>query len=415
MNILEDLEERGLIDSISNKENLNKLIKSKCTIYCGFDPSAKSLQLGNFIMISILQRLQKAGHKVIGLLGGATGMIGDPSGKNSERAFLKEEEINNNAKAIKKQLEKYIDTKDDKGIILNNYDWWSKTNTISFLRDYGKNFQIGYMLAKDIVKNRLEVGISYAEFSYSILQSGDFLHLYDKYNCQVQIGGGDQWGNLTASIDYLKKKKGSDIPAEIFTIKLITDSNGKKFGKSESGALYLDPEMTSPYSIYQYFLNVPDSDVKKYLYIFDDRSVKEIDKVYNELSKTPELRLAQKELAKIVVSKLHGEKVASRCLEMSQALFKDSFESLNKDDLSQLTFGLNVFTPSSEMNILDALVSLHLAQSRREAREFVSNNAIKINGKAINDLEYVISKKIALEGGYIFVKRGKKQYAVIKY
>ena len=415
MNILEDLEERGLIDSISNKENLNKLIKSKCVIYCGFDPSAKSLQLGNFIMISILQRLQKAGHKVIGLLGGATGMIGDPSGRNSERAFLKEEEINNNAKAIKKQLEKYIDTKDDKGIILNNYDWWSKTNTISFLRDYGKNFQIGYMLAKDIVKNRLEVGISYAEFSYSILQSGDFLHLYDKYNCQVQIGGGDQWGNLTASIDYLKKKRGNETPAEIFTIKLITDSNGKKFGKSESGALYLDPEMTSPYSIYQYFLNVPDSDVKKYLYIFDDRSVKEIDKVYNELSKNPELRLAQKELAKIVVSKLHGEKVASRCLEMSQALFKDSFESLNKDDLSQLTFGLNVFTPSSEINILDALVSLHLAQSRREAREFVSNNAIKINGKAINDLEYVISKKIALEGGYIFVKRGKKQYAVIKY
>ena len=415
MNILEDLEERGLIDSISNKENLNKLIKSKCTIYCGFDPSAKSLQLGNFIMISILQRLQKAGHKVIGLLGGATGMIGDPSGRNSERAFLKEEEINNNAKAIKKQLEKYIDTKDDKGIILNNYDWWSKTNTISFLRDYGKNFQVGYMLAKDIVKNRLEVGISYAEFSYSILQSGDFLHLYDKYNCQVQIGGGDQWGNLTASIDYLKKKKGSDIPAEIFTIKLITDSNGKKFGKSESGALYLEPEMTSPYSIYQYFLNVPDSDVKKYLYIFDDRSVKEIDKVYNELSKTPELRLAQKELAKIVVSKLHGEKVASRCLEMSQALFKDSFDSLNKDDLSQLTFGLNVCSPTSEMNILDALVSLHLAQSRREAREFVSNNAIKINGKAINDLEYVISKKIALDGGYIFVKRGKKQYAVIKY
>ena len=415
MNVFEDLEERGLIDSVSNKENLIKLINSKCTLYCGFDPSAKSLQLGNFIMISILQRLQKAGHRVIALLGGATGMIGDPSGKNSERAFLKEEEINNNAKAIQKQLEKYIDTKDNKGYILNNYSWWSKTNTISFLRDYGKNFQIGYMLAKDIVKNRLEVGISYAEFSYSILQSGDFLQLYDNYSCQVQIGGGDQWGNLTASIDYLKKKRGSDIPAEVFTIKLITDSNGKKFGKSENGALYLDPNMTSPYSIYQYFLNVADNDVKTYLYIFDKRPVKEIDKIYDVLSKTPELRLAQKELAKVVVSELHGKEIALKCESMSQALFKDDFSSLNKDDLSQLSFGLKIYETKDEMDILDALINTKLAQSRREAREFVSNNAVKINGKLVNDLSYIVSKKTSLDGGYVFIKRGKKQYAIVKY
>ena len=414
MNVFEDLESRGLIDSTSNKENLDKLMKSKCTIYCGFDPSAKSLQLGNFIMISILQRLQKAGHKVIALLGGSTGMIGDPSGKNSERGFLQEDIINENAKAVKKQLSKYIDTSDNKGLILNNYDWWSKINTISFLREYGKNFQIGSMLAKDIVKNRLEVGISYAEFSYSILQSGDFYHLYDKYDCKVQIGGGDQWGNLTAALDYVKKKK-PDASAEIFTVKLITDSNGKKFGKSEKGALFIDPNMTSPYTIYQYFMNVADNDVKKYLYIFDNRSIKEIDKIYAKLCEKPELRLAQKELAKVVVSSLHGEKVASRCEIMSQALFKDSFTNLTKEDLSQLTDGLVIYETKEDLNILDALVNLKLASSRREAREFVSNNAIKINGNPVNDLEYILNSKLSLDGGYIFIKRGKKQYAVLKY
>lgn len=415
MNIFKDLEKRGLIDTFSNKENVEKLVNSKCTIYCGFDPSASSLQLGNFIMISILQRFQKAGHKVIALLGGATGMIGDPSGKNSERGFLQAEVINNNAKAVKKQLSKYIDTTNNLGLILNNYDWWSKINTIDFLRDYGKNFQIGSMLAKDIVKNRLEVGISYAEFSYSILQSGDFYHLYDKYDCKMQIGGGDQWGNLTASLDYLKKKKGSDVEAEVFTIKLITDSQGKKFGKSEKGALYLDPNMTSPYTIYQYFMNVADDYIKKYLYIFDNRSVEEIDKLCADFDKNRELRLGQKELAKVVVSSIHGSKVASRCEIMSKALFNDTFNSLSKDDLAQLIDGLVVYNLDNEINILDALVNLKLAQSRREAREFVSNNAIKINGNIINDINYIIDKKIVLDGGYIFVKRGKKQYAVLKY
>ena len=415
MNIFDELVERGLIDATSNKEKLDKLIKSKCTLYCGFDPSARSLQLGNFIMISILQRFQKAGHKVIAVLGGATGMIGDPSGKNSERGFLQEEVINENAKAVKKQLSKYIDTSNNKGVVLNNYDWWSKINTINFLRDYGKNFQIGTMLAKDIVKNRLEVGISYAEFSYSILQSGDFYHLYDKYDCKVQIGGGDQWGNLTAALDYVKKKKGNDVEAEIFTIKLITDSQGKKFGKSEKGAMFIDPNMTSPYTIYQYFMNVADNDVKRYLYIFDNRSIKEIDKVYLKLSEKPELRLAQKELAKVVVSSLHGEEVASKCEKMSQALFKDTFNGLTKDELSQLTDGLVVCKMKEEINILDALVNLKLASSRREAREFVTNNAIKINGSPVSDLELNINSKMSLDGGYIFIKRGKKQYAVLKY
>ena len=276
MNIIDDLEKRGLLDNFSDEEKVKKLFDTPQTVYCGFDPSAKSLQLGNFIMITILQRLQKAGHRVIAMLGGATGMIGDPSGKKAERKFLSPDQVMDNAECIRNQLAKYIDTSDpNKGLILNNYEWWSKTNILTFLRDYGKNFQVGYMLAKDIVKSRLEAGISYAEFSYMILQAGDFDNLFRDYHCTMQFGGGDQWGNLTTALDFVKKKEGSDCGAEVFSFKLITDSQGKKFGKSESGALYLDPTMTTPYHIYQYFMNVSDSDVLKYLYIFDDRPIEE--------------------------------------------------------------------------------------------------------------------------------------------
>lgn len=416
MDIISDLEKRGLLDNCSNKENLLKLLNSKQTIYCGFDPSASSLQLGNFIMITLLQRFQKAGHKVIALIGGATGMIGDPSGKKAERQFLSEKQVIKNAEAIKKQLSKYIDCSDpNKGEILTNYDWWKKINTISFLRDYGKNFQIGYMLAKDIVKSRLEVGISYAEFSYMILQSGDFAYLYENKNCKIQIGGGDQWGNLTSSLDFVKKKQGKDDCAEVFSIKLITDSQGKKFGKSESGALYLDPKLTTPYKIYQYFMNVSDQDVKKYLYIFDDRNTDELDKIYVNHMEHPELRNGQQELAKMIVTKLHGKEEADKCIEMSKALFNDDFSNLNKGELLDLTDGIELLKIKSEISLLDALTQLHLAQSKREAREFVSNNAIKINGVKCNDIDKTISIKDSLDGGFIFIKRGKKNYATLQF
>lgn len=415
-NIIDDLERRGLLDNFSDKEKIHELFDSKQTIYCGFDPSAKSLQLGNFIMITILQRLQKAGHRVIAVLGGATGMIGDPSGKKAERKFLSSDQVVDNAVCIRNQLAKYIDVSDEnKGLILNNYDWWSTTNVLTYLRDYGKDFQIGYMLAKDIVKSRLEVGISYAEFSYMILQSGDFDRLYKDYHCTMQIGGGDQWGNLTSALDFVKRREGNDCGCEVFSFKLITDSQGRKFGKSESGALYLDPSMTTPYHIYQYFMNVSDSDVKKYLYIFDDRSIEEIDEIYKKHLEKPELRYGQKELAKVIVSKLHGEKQADSCDKMSVALFNDSFKDLNKDELSQLTEGLVVYEASESINVLDALINLKLASSKREAREFVSNGAVKINGEKVSSLDAVISKDNCLDGGYIFIKRGKKNYACLKF
>lgn len=416
MNIIDDLERRGLLDNFSDEERVKKLFDTPQTVYCGFDPSAKSLQLGNFIMINILQRLQKAGHRVIAMLGGATGMIGDPSGKKSERKFLTPDQVMENAECIRNQLAKYIDTSDpEKGLIINNYDWWSKTNVLSYLRDYGKNFQIGYMLAKDIVRSRLEVGISYAEFSYMILQAGDFDHLYQDYHCTMQFGGGDQWGNLTTALDFVKKKEGSDCGAEVFSFKLITDSQGKKFGKSESGALYLDPTMTTPYHIYQYFMNVSDADVLKYLYIFDDRPVEEIDEIYRKHLEHPELRFGQKELSRIIVTKLHGEEVAAECEKMSVALFTDSFTGLSEQGLRDLTEGLVVLPCESEISLLDALINTKLASSKREAREFISNGAVKVNGEKINDLSFVIRKENSLQGGYIFLKRGKKLYAALKF
>ena len=416
MNIIDDLERRGLLDNFSDEERVKKLFDTPQTVYCGFDPSAKSLQLGNFIMINILQRLQKAGHRVIAMLGGATGMIGDPSGKKSERKFLTPDQVMENAECIRNQLAKYIDTSDpEKGLIINNYDWWSKTNVLSYLRDYGKNFQIGYMLAKDIVRSRLEVGISYAEFSYMILQAGDFDHLYQDYHCTMQFGGGDQWGNLTTALDFVKKKEGSDCGAEVFSFKLITDSQGKKFGKSESGALYLDPTMTTPYHIYQYFMNVSDADVLKYLYIFDDRPVEEIDEIYRKHLEHPELRFGQKELSRVIVTKLHGEDVAAECEKMSVALFTDSFTGLSEQGLRDLTEGLVVLPCESEISLLDALINTKLASSKREAREFISNGAVKVNGEKINDLSFVIRKENSLQGGYIFLKRGKKLYAALKF
>ena len=416
MNIIDDLERRGLLDNFSDEERVKKLFDTPQTVYCGFDPSAKSLQLGNFIMINILQRLQKAGHRVIAMLGGATGMIGDPSGKKSERKFLTPDQVMENAECIRNQLAKYIDTSDpEKGLIINNYDWWSKTNVLSYLRDYGKNFQIGYMLAKDIVRSRLEVGISYAEFSYMILQAGDFDHLYQDYHCTMQFGGGDQWGNLTTALDFVKKKEGSNCGAEVFSFKLITDSQGKKFGKSESGALYLDPTMTTPYHIYQYFMNVSDADVLKYLYIFDDRPVEEIDEIYRKHLEHPELRFGQKELSRVIVTKLHGEEVAAECEKMSVALFTDSFTGLSEQGLRDLTEGLVVLPCENEISLLDALINTKLASSKREAREFISNGAVKVNGEKINDLSFVIRKENSLQGGYIFLKRGKKLYAALKF
>lgn len=414
--IIKDLVDRGLLDSFSNKENVAEMLKTKQTIYCGFDPSAESLQLGNFVMITILRRLQKAGHRIIALIGGGTGMIGDPSGKKSERNFLDAERVNYNVECLKKQLSLYLDFSDpEKGILLNNGDWWTKIPVVEYLREYGKVFSINYMLGKDVIASRMDTGISYTEFSYMILQAADFYRLHKEYGCSLQIGGGDQWGNLTSSLE-LVRKKDNDAKAEVFSVKLITDSEGKKFGKSERGALYLNPKMCSSYYIYQYFINVSDSDFARYLRIFDDRELDEIQKDIDEHNQCPERRLGQKKLAHLIVSQIHSNQAADDCVRMSEALFKNSFDNLSKEQVLEVSEGITHYkSEEKEINILDALIKVGLAKSRREAREFVSNGSVRINGEKITDLNYLVKDGNGLYGNMYFIKRGKKSYSFLKF
>ncbi|MCI2069109.1 MAG: tyrosine--tRNA ligase [Bacilli bacterium] len=415
-NIIEDLYQRGLLDNFSDKDKIAEMLKTPQTIYCGFDPSAPSLQLGNFVMITILHRLQMAGHRIVALIGGGTGMIGDPSGKKAERVFQDAEKIKHNVECIKAQLSLYLDfSTPEKGVLVDNGDWWSKVSIIEFLRDYGKLFSVNYMLAKDVVASRLEVGISYAEFSYMILQSGDFYRLHEIYGCSLQIGGGDQWGNLTSSLDFVRKKD-PEAQVEVFSAKLITDSEGKKFGKSEKGALYLDSKMCSPYFIYQYFINVSDSDVGRYMKIFDDRPLAEIQKDIEEHFAHPELRLGQKKLADLIVSKVHSPSVAEDCKRMSEALFNDDFSSISLSEAEDIGAGLPSFeAEGTEIGLLDALVGAHLASSKREAREFVSAGSVKVNGQKITDLAYILKASEGLGGQVYFLKRGKRNYGFLNF
>lgn len=414
IDIFDDLNKRGLLDSYSDKEKIRELLKTPQTIYCGFDPSNKSMQLGNFIMIHILSKLQKAGHRIIAVVGGATGMIGDPSGKKSERSFLEPEQVNYNVECLKKQLSKYLDFSDpNKGICVNNYDWWSTTNVLTYLRDFGKMMPINYMLAKEIVKSRLEVGISYTEFSYMILQAGDFWNLRSKYGCVMQIGGGDQWGNLTTALDFVKKKEGEKCPCQVFSVKLICDSNGKKFGKSEKGALFLDPSMTSPFNIYQYFINVADNDVGRYLYIFDDRPLEELDAIVAEHMQAPEKRMGQKTLAYSVTSLVHGKEAADECVKMTEAIFSGDFKNLKEQSLLDLASSLDAIEVEPGMNLVDALIATKLASSKREAREFLKGNAVSLNGEKVVDPNMILDESNALDGKVFFLKRGKKNNAAI--
>lgn len=414
IDIFDDLNKRGLLDSYSDKEKIRELLKTPQTIYCGFDPSNKSMQLGNFIMIHILSKLQKAGHRIIAVVGGATGMIGDPSGKKSERSFLEPEQVNYNVECLKKQLSKYLDFSDpNKGICVNNYDWWSTTNVLTYLRDFGKMMPINYMLAKEIVKSRLEVGISYTEFSYMILQAGDFWNLRSKYGCVMQIGGGDQWGNLTTALDFVKKKEGEKCPCQVFSVKLICDSNGKKFGKSEKGALFLDPSMTSPFNIYQYFINVADNDVGRYLYIFDDRPLEELDAIVAEHMQASEKRMGQKTLAYSVTSLVHGKEAADECVKMTEAIFSGDFKNLKEQSLLDLANSLDAIEVEPGMNLVDALIATKLASSKREAREFLKGNAVSLNGEKVVDPNMILDGSNALDGKVFFLKRGKKNNAAI--
>ena len=413
-NIIDDLNYRGLIKDYSNEEEIRELLSTPQTIYCGFDPSASSMHIGNFVMIATLMRLQRAGHRIIAVVGGGTGMIGDPSGKSKERNLQTEEGVKQNTLAIKAQLERFLDLSDpNKGILLNNYDWLSKISLLEYLRDYAKYFNINYMLAKDIISSRLEVGISLTEFTYMTLQSIDFLKLHRDYNCNIQIGGSDQWGNLTAGLDLIRKLDGVDQHVGCMTSHLITRSDGKKFGKSEDGALFLDPKLTSPYKLYQFFYNQGDEDSVKYLKVFTFLTKEEITAIEKDHLEHLGSRIAQKVLAYEVTKIIHGENKAIEAKNISEALFKEEFSSLTKENIEELYSSYSL-TIHSDLKVEDLLIEIKAASSKREAREFIKNNAVSINSKKYNDANYILNEQDYLYSKYLIVKRGKKNYYLVK-
>lgn len=414
MNLFEELSWRGLIKDFSNEEEIKEMLSTPQTIYCGFDPSAASMHVGNFVMISMLMRLQKAGHKIIAIVGGATGMIGDPSGKSKERNLLGPEALKENTDAIRRQLERFIDLSNpEKGMILNNYDWISKLDVLTYLRDYGKYFPINYMINKDIVASRLASGISYTEFSYMILQSIDFFTLHRNYGVTMQIGGGDQWGNLTSGLELIRKVEGNETKVGVFTVPLLLDQNGKKFGKSEQGALYLDPKMCTPYRLYQYFINVSDDDAARYLKVFSFKSIEEINKINEEHFANLGRRIAQKALAYEVVSIIHGEEKADEAVKMAETFFSGDFKSLSKDAILEL-LGSSLIEQPEGLLLEDLLIAIKGASSKREAREFITGNSVSINGDKVNDLTKVVTKADALYNEFVVIKRGKKNYYLVK-
>lgn len=412
-NIIDDLNYRGLIKEYSNEENVRKLFETKQTIYCGFDPSASSMHLGNFVMISLLMRLQRAGHKIIALVGGGTGMIGDPSGKSKERNLLTADKVKENTEGIRRQLERFIDLTDpEKGMILNNYDWLSKVSLLEYLRDTAKFFPINYMLNKDIVKSRLENGISLTEFCYMTLQSYDFKKLHDDYGVNIQIGGNDQWGNLTAGLDFIRKTEGEEAKVECMTAHLITRSDGKKFGKSEDGALFLDPELTSPYKLYQFFINQSDEDSVKYIKVFTFLSKEEIAQIEKEHLENLGKRVAQKALAYEVTKIIHGKEAADEAVKMSEVLFSNDIKSLSEKGIEDVFGNYKIEAPKGLM-LEDLLITIKAASSKREAREFIKNGAVLVNGEKSFDSQKTFDKEDTLFGKYLVIRRGKKNYYLV--
>ena len=402
MTLFEELKWRGLIKDITSPELEDKLNNEKLTFYIGTDPTADSMHLGHLSSFLISKRLADAGHKPILLIGGATGRIGDPR-PTTEREMKTIEEIEFNIKGLTKQAEDLFGFE-----VVNNYDWSKDINFIDFLRDYGKFFNINYMLDKDIIRRRLETGITYTEFSYMIMQALDFLHLYETKNCTLQVAGSDQWGNITAGVDLIRKKTGNE--AYAFTMPLVTDSSGKKFGKSEGNALWLDKNKTSGYELYQFLINAEDEKIIDYLKVFTFLSKEEIETIEKDHNEKPELRMAQKKLAECVITFLHGKEEYDKALKISEALFSGNIKELKLDEIESAFKDIPSFKIDNEYTLIDLLVNNGIASSRREAREFISAGSILINGDKVIDENEIISKDKAIEGKAIVVRRGKKKY-----
>ena len=405
MTLFEDLKWRGLIKDVAGEEaDLQKVLDgAPFAFYWGTDPTADSLHLGHYSSLCMAKRLANAGHHPILLCGGATGRIGDPR-PTADREIISEEAVNNNIGGIRNQIKRLVPTAE----LVDNYDWWKDRSFLDTLRDIGKYISLNYMLDKDIIRSRLETGITFAEFSYMLLQGYDFVHLFEDKKCIMQVAGSDQWGNITTGVDLIKKML--DGQAYAFTMPLILDATGKKFGKSEGNALWLDKEKTAPYAIYQYLINSDDSKVLEYLKVFTFLSKKQIEDVYAQHMAAPEKRIAQKTLAWEIVKDLHGKEEADNAVQVSEKLFAGDFKGLAVKDILTGMKGVPTFKFTEDAPLVDVLVNNGMASSKREAREFIKNNAISVNGEVINDETAIIKKDIALEGKVIIFRRGKKKY-----
>jgi len=411
MKLYDELMWRGLIKDVSNEELAKKLLNGDSVkFYCGFDPTGESLTVGHLVQIVRIMLLDKYGHQPVVLIGGATGLIGDPR-QTSERKLLSLDTSLKNAELIKKQIGHFLPN----AIYVNNYDWIGKIDVISFLRDYGKFFNLNYMLAKETVQARLETGISYTEFSYMILQSIDWLKLYTDDNVQIQFGGSDQWGNITSGLELIRKQVGDEHKAVGMASPLLLKSDGTKFGKSESGALWLDAELTSPYELYQYFINTADTDVENYLKMLTLFEPSTITELVNASKEAPEQRIAQKALAESVTALVHGEEALKEVLNVTESLFQGTFGKLSQKELVMASKSLDTIEVNSEIGILNALSQTNLASSNREARQFVTSGAVMVNDEKITDINYIIGKEKAYYDQYVILRRGKKKYSFIKF
>ncbi|MCX8536244.1 tyrosine--tRNA ligase [Staphylococcus aureus] len=415
--LIEDLKWRGLIYQQTDEQGIEDLLnKEQVTLYCGADPTADSLHIGHLLPFLTLRRFQEHGHRPIVLIGGGTGMIGDPSGKSEERVLQTEEQVDKNIEGISKQMHNIFEFGTDHGAVLvNNRDWLGQISLISFLRDYGKHVGVNYMLGKDSIQSRLEHGISYTEFTYTILQAIDFGHLNRELNCKIQVGGSDQWGNITSGIELMRRMYGQT-DAYGLTIPLVTKSDGKKFGKSESGAVWLDAEKTSPYEFYQFWINQSDEDVIKFLKYFTFLGKEEIDRLEQSKNEAPHLREAQKTLAEEVTKFIHGEDALNDAIRISQALFSGDLKSLSSKELKDGFKDVPQVTLSNDTtNIVEVLIETGISPSKRQAREDVNNGAIYINGERQQDVNYALAQEDKIDGEFTIIRRGKKKYFMVNY
>ncbi|HDG0941596.1 tyrosine--tRNA ligase [Staphylococcus aureus] len=415
--LIEDLKWRGLIYQQTDEQGIEDLLnKEQVTLYCGADPTADSLHIGHLLPFLTLRRFQEHGHRPIVLIGGGTGMIGDPSGKSEERVLQTEEQVDKNIEGISKQMHNIFEFgTDHSAVLVNNRDWLGQISLISFLRDYGKHVGVNYMLGKDSIQSRLEHGISYTEFTYTILQAIDFGHLNRELNCKIQVGGSDQWGNITSGIELMRRMYGQT-DAYGLTIPLVTKSDGKKFGKSESGAVWLDAEKTSPYEFYQFWINQSDEDVIKFLKYFTFLGKEEIDRLEQSKNEAPHLREAQKTLAEEVTKFIHGEDALNDAIRISQALFSGDLKSLSAKELKDGFKDVPQVTLSNDTtNIVEVLIETGTSPSKRQAREDVNNGAIYINGERQQDVNYALAPEDKIDGEFTIIRRGKKKYFMVNY